>query len=133
MSEQLCVELKISYVDEWGQQELEHEIKKVVENNNQEFEKITQGHSSLTDIRAEYIADSLEVDEIQFSTSIYDENDMIIDELLGFMRVSFGYTAFQGCKDLDSGGWLEDTWHFHMVDRMLVFRLDIPEQRYDEI
>ncbi|NOI20794.1 hypothetical protein F0223_21455 [Vibrio coralliilyticus] len=133
MSKKLYRELDIYFESEFDSEDLKAAISEAIVENESEFGEVTGGHCSQTDVRARYLPDSLEVEYIEFTTSIYDEEDCIASDISGYAQVSFEYAAYYGCKDLDGGDSLDDCWNFRLLDGKLIFNIDIPEQRYDEL
>lgn len=133
MSKELYLELDIYYESEFDSEGLKAAIGEAIVENESEFGEVTGGHCSQADVRACYISESLDVEYIEFTTSIYDDEDCIADDISGYAQVSFEYTAYSGCKDLDGGDSLDDCWKFRLLGGKLIFKLNVPEQRFDEI
>lgn len=97
-------------------------VKRTIEDNESEFYELMSRLAQTHDMRAEPVEDTLEV------------NDVSGDDAGGVVSVSFMYSAYYGCKDMDGSDDIEDDWEFRRDGNKLIFDLALPPEREpDEI
>ncbi|MDT8826907.1 hypothetical protein NX014_21935, partial [Vibrio vulnificus] len=134
MQKVLKLDISIDYDEDLDLDDLKEIIAEAVIDNELEFTPRTGVLCAQADLRGSYIEESLLVEFVEFNSSdVFDSQGLILDSLSGTISVSFDYDAYYGCKDMDGGDQLEDSWTFELSGKILKFRLDIPEERYDEI
>ncbi|ULQ46357.1 hypothetical protein JN531_014810 [Flagellatimonas centrodinii] len=92
-------------------------VKQAVEENEAEFYEVMARQAQMHDMRGELVEETLEV------------NDVSGDSTGGVVSVSFMYSAYYGCKDIDGSDDLQDDWEFRCDGMKLIFDLEIPPER----
>ncbi|MEL3914686.1 hypothetical protein [Aeromonas caviae] len=134
MNKTLNIEIYISPDDECDVDYLKDIISDAICENENSFFPITTTLCEEKDLRATYLDGSLCVECIDFKNpDIFDTEGNILDDIDGIANVSFEYDAYYGCKDMDNGGEVEDSWSFKLSKGKVIFSFEMPEVRHDEI
>lgn len=121
MAQHLHVELVL---DEYpsNNDDLEKIIGNALRENESEFYELMGRLALGVDMRAVFVEETLGVTSVSA-----DANG-------GVVSVSFDYSAYYGCKDMDSSDVVEDDWPFVRDGHKLIFDLPLPPERgRDEI
>lgn len=93
------------------------QLKQAVEENESEFYQLMGGLAQMHDMRGELVEETLEVLDVSGNASG------------GVVSVSFSYSAYYGCKDMDGSDELEDDWEFRRDGLKVIFDLELPPER----
>lgn len=134
MSKKLNFELDIFPDNECDLDNLKDIIADAICDNESSFYPITTTLCEKSDLRATYLEGSLCVESIEIKTlDIFDTDGNILDDIDGIANVYFEYDAYYGCKDMDSSDQVEDSWNFKLSRWKVIFSIEIPDVRHDEI
>ncbi|PSV16545.1 hypothetical protein C0W59_07610 [Photobacterium kishitanii] len=87
----------------------------------------------LYDARADYNYASLSVDEVNLDVINTDDDDELILDIEGSVSVMYDWSAHYGCRDMSHDGEVSEVWDFNFQQNSLIFHLDLPPERVDEI
>lgn len=97
-------------------------VKRAIKENESKFYELMGRLAQTHDMRAELVENTLEVDDVSE------------DDAGGVVSVSFMYSVYYGCKDMDGSDCIEDDWEFRRDGNKLIFDLALPPEREpDEI
>jgi len=123
MNEELLhIELEIYYDINDDKDVLLQNISDIIVDNETEFYKRMHKICIQYNDRANFLEESLEVQDINLENSE------------GIVEVSYDFDAYHGCKDIDQGDTVTDEWSFKLIGKSIIFDIKIPDlEREDEI